>query len=247
MLSFQGLVQAAKTSDGIMVWKLELKSGVTQDDIDSISGFVTLEVEKHSGKKAVSDADIHTILKGEEAKQQCGVDGTSCIAEIGSALGVPEAISGDLGRMGDYWILNLRRINVRRAEVIARSGPPKQRGRKYPGGNHPPVPWRSCSARPCRSPPFLLSKRNQPRTKPNQAQSKRTPKPPMSVLCKAAYGTFFSGVALVALGGVGQWQMGVANDDFKSGDTNAESTHAMWKGISAHGLRTGRVRRWPRG
>ena len=249
MLSFQGLTQAAKTSDGIMVWKLELKSGVTKEDIDSISGYITAQVERFSGKRAVSDADIHTILKGEETKQRCGTDGTSCIAEIGSALGVPEAVSGDLGRMGDYWILNLRRINVRNAEVMGRVG--KQiRGdvnaliEALPGAvaelfgkEAPPV------VAPV-APVTYVEPTQEPKEEPTEAQAEpsveqENPKPPMSVLCKAAYGTFFSGMALLALGGVGQWQMNQALDDYDYGDTGAKSAHSMWKGISATGYALG--------
>ena len=104
-----------------MVWQLEAKTGVSDNDITSISGLLTSKVENYSGRKVVSEADIQTILKGEEQKQRCGVDGTSCIAEIGAALGVPEAVSGDVGRVGTIWVLNLRRINIRTSEVIGRT------------------------------------------------------------------------------------------------------------------------------
>jgi len=105
----------------IMVWRLEAKSGVEVTDVDSLSGYITAEVERCSGQQVISEADISTILKGEEARQQCGGEDSACIAEIGNALGVPEAISGDVGRVGDFWFLNLRRLNVRRATVISRS------------------------------------------------------------------------------------------------------------------------------
>ena len=111
----------AQSSQGIMVWRLEQKEGISGNIIDSISGLITAQVEKFSGSKVVSEADIRTLIKGEEVKQRCGENDTSCIAEVGSALGVPEVVSGDLGRMGNYWILNLRRIKVRTAEVIKRS------------------------------------------------------------------------------------------------------------------------------
>ena len=110
-----------ESGEAIVVWRLEAKRGVDDKDIDSISGFLAAEVERLSGRKVISEADIQTIVRGEETKQRCGVNDTSCIVEIGSALGVPEAISGDLGRVGSFWMLNLRRINVRKADVIKRS------------------------------------------------------------------------------------------------------------------------------
>ena len=112
---------AEENRQGILVWKLEKKQGVSDQEIDSISGYIASEVERVSGLKVISESDINTIMKGEEKKQQCGADNSSCIAEIGSALGVPEVVSGDLGRVGDYWFLNLKRINVRKAEVIKRA------------------------------------------------------------------------------------------------------------------------------
>ena len=106
---------------GVVVWRLVPNEGVDEKDIDIISGFIASQVELHSEGKVISEGDIKTILKGEETRQKCGVNDTSCIAEIGNALGVPEAISGELGKLGSFWMLNLRRINVREAEVIKRS------------------------------------------------------------------------------------------------------------------------------
>ena len=106
--------------DSIVVWHLAAQAGVTDEQAISISGLLTTDVEDISGRKVVSEEDIQTILRGEEAKQKCGNQDTSCIAEIGSALGANEAISGDLGRVGKLWILNLRRINVREAKVMKR-------------------------------------------------------------------------------------------------------------------------------
>ncbi|RJO74270.1 MAG: hypothetical protein C4523_01080 [Myxococcales bacterium] len=116
-----GAAAFAAGAEGIIVWKLDAKRGVTKDDVDSISGLLSSEVEHVSGVRVITEADIATILKGEEKKQRCGVDDTSCLAEIGNALGVPEAVSGDLGKVGNVWILNLRRIAVREVRVLKRA------------------------------------------------------------------------------------------------------------------------------
>jgi hypothetical protein len=228
---------------GIVVWRIETKSGVTDNDIDSISGFITAEVEKYSGLKAVSDADIKTILQGERTRQQCGSDGESCIAEIGAALGVPEAVSGDLGRLGDYWILNLRRINVRTATVVARVG------RQIKGDMNAlieAIPGAVAEL-------FKKTAKPEPTkpepTKPEpiaaettvtggESQSPETGSE-MSALNKAAYGTFFSGVGLLILGGVGHWQMNEATDAAAAGESGAADRHAAWKGVAATGYALG--------
>ena len=112
---------AEKRNQRIVVWRLEAKSGVSKADVASLSGYISTEVERSSGLRVISEGDVDTMLKGEEKRQQCGGGDAGCIAEIGNALGVPEAVSGDLGRVGEFWFLNLRRIDVRHAEVIKRS------------------------------------------------------------------------------------------------------------------------------
>lgn len=121
LLSGSPSAYAVDKKDGILVWRIQAKSGVSEDDAVSISGFITTEVQRYSKRYVVSEADIRTVLEGEEKRQKCDLGASSCLVEIGSALGVPEAVSGDLGRLGDFWMLNLRRLNVRKAEVIMRS------------------------------------------------------------------------------------------------------------------------------
>jgi len=221
-----------KPLQGIVVWRMEAKTGVTENDIDSISGYVTAEVEKYSGLKAVSEADIQTILGGEQKKQMCGVEGgTSCIAEIGSALGVPEAVSGDLGRMGDYWLLNLRRIHVRKAQVVARVG------RQIKGDVNALI-----EAVPGAVAELFGKEAPKPVAREPEVKVQKPVEPPKPVdrsLRTAAFATFFPGLALAALGGVGQWQMGVAKDDYEGGDQDAKSRHDTWKGVTVAGYGVG--------
>ena len=105
----------------IVVWRLEAKKGVSQKVVDSLSGVITSEVEKISGKKAIGETDLKAVLDSEEKKLSCGAGDTSCIVEIGASLGAPEAVSGDLALMGSYYILNLRKINIRTAQIEGRA------------------------------------------------------------------------------------------------------------------------------
>lgn len=215
-------VQAVEKNlqEGIVVWRLEPKSGVSEDDIDSISGILAAKVEEFSERSVISEADIQTILKGVETRQQCGQDeDTGCIAEIGAALGVPEAVSGDLGRVGGFWVLNLRRIKVRTADVLKRNtrqveGSIDDLLREVPGavaelfGKQAPV-----VVKPAPEPP------------PKQMG--------MSKMETGAYASFFSGLGLVAIGAVGTWQVKDAKD---AGD---KDRHSLWKGLSITGYTIG--------
>ena len=226
---------AGNAKDRIMVWQLEAKTGVSSKDIDSLSGYVTAQVEQYAGRRVISEADIDTVLKGAEAQQQCGANenATACMAEIGNALGVPEAVAGDLGRVGKIWILNLRRIDLRKVMVTGRIS------RQIKGDDITPV----VEALPG-AVAELFGKTAQasiPVAAPQPEPLTVTKKvePPMSSFEKAAFGTFFPGVALVGLGGIGSWQMKSAWDDYSeaapgsSKEDDAQGRHDTWKAVSA--------------
>jgi len=212
-LSFTFMSQVVyAASDGIVVWRIEAKTGVTDKDVDSISGFVTAEVERYSGRKVTSEADVATILKGEEIKQKCTGEGNSaCIVEISNALGVPEAVSGDLGRMGDYWMLNLRRINVSSAEVIARVS------RQINGDINALIEEIPASVAELFGVPVQNAD-----NKPHDSRAYKI----------AGWTLVGSGAGLVVLGGVGQMMMSDANGSNKS-------SFDTWKAVSITGYAVG--------
>ena len=201
---------------GIVVWRLEQKEGVSDAEIDSISGTITAQVEQFSGAKVISEADIRTVLKGEETRQKCGAEETSCVAEIGAALGVPEAVSGDLGRVGGFWMLNLRRINVRTAAVAARST------RSIEGTiddlirNLPPAVAELFGQTAEVLPAPVLPPDNKVY--------------PMNPLMIAGHTTFWSGLGLSAIGGIAAWQASSKGSDYESGKRSAKSASKAWTG-----------------
>lgn len=206
----------------VVVWRLEAKSGVEEKDVDSLTGIITAEIEKRMGVKAVSDADVRALVQGEEKRQKCGGgDNSSCIAEIGAALGASEAFSGDLGRVGDYWLLNLRHINVRQGKVVGRAG------LRIKGDSNALIEAipRAVAELFGEAPPSAET------AAPAPVASHR--------FRKAAYATLFSGAALVVFGGVSQWRMDKAKTDFEAGKSGAKSRHALWKGMAVTGYTLG--------
>lgn len=203
---------AAEPSRGIIVWQLEAKSGVSAKNIDSISGIIASEVEKNSSQKVLSETDIRTILKGEETRQRCtGDNDTSCVAEIGAAMGVPEAVSGDLGRLGNIWVLNLRRINVRKAEII------KRVTRQSEGTIEELV--KSIHGAVAELFDVPLTQKENPKTNDKTLQV-------------AGWSLFGSGLGLVVLGGVGHVMM-------KKERGKARSAFDAWKGVAISGYALG--------
>ena len=219
-------VAGEKRQHSVLVWQLEAKSGVSAGDIDSLSGYLTSQVEEYSHGQVLSEADIDTVLKGEEARQRCGADQntTSCMTEVGNALGVDEAVAGDLGKVGDIWILNLRRIDVRKVRVLQRCS------RQVKGDSITPM---------VEALPAAVAELFNRDTAAVAAVA--PPQQGMSVLQKAAFGTFFPGLGLIALGGIGSWQTQVAWEDHKnapfgsSEEADAADRHDTWKAVAITG------------
>ncbi len=236
---FLGILAASPASarerQGLVVWRLEAKTGVTEKDIDSISGYITSEAERHSGLPVISENEIRTLLEGEETRQRCGAEGAGCVAEIGSALGVPTAVSGDLGRLGGYWMLNLRRIDVRNAAVIERISA-KVKGDMEALIDEIPYAvaelFGKTLPRPVKAPP-------------------KVQEPPkemgMSPLRKGAIAGLAAGGALVILGGIGTWQAIQAADDADAALANRRDASAdldrrdAWRGVSVAGYVLGGI------
>lgn len=81
------------------------------------------------GHSVISTTDIQAMLSFERQKALLGCnDDTSCLAEIGGALGVDLLVSGTLAKLGDTYNLTLTVLDIRTAEV-------KQRFQGQAGGD----------------------------------------------------------------------------------------------------------------
>ena len=64
-------------------------------------------------------SDIKAMLTLEQQKMTVGCeDDTSCLAEIGGALGADHVVTGRLGKVGEIYLLSLKLIYAPRAIVV---------------------------------------------------------------------------------------------------------------------------------
>ena len=101
----------------VLLWDIEPASGVSQEDAGLLTSFVAAEIERN-GSKVRSKASVDKALKLEEQRQQCGADDVGCLAEVGNALGLDVAVSGSIGKLGETWICSLQLMDVRRVTVL---------------------------------------------------------------------------------------------------------------------------------
>ena len=92
-------------------------TGLSPDTAANLTQVLTTEVKGVEGASVVSRDDIAAMLQLESARMQAGCDDAGCMAEIGGALGVDRLITGDAGKVGTLYIVNLRLLDVRHGVV----------------------------------------------------------------------------------------------------------------------------------
>ncbi len=255
---------AEEKKQRILVWRIIAGSGVTDKDINSLTGWLASEVENASSKSVISESDIEAILKGEEKKIQCAGNEDVCVAELGSALGVPEVITGDLGRVGDIWILNLRRLDAKKVVVL------KRVSRKAKGEITAMVEAISGAVRDLffdkdaeKKDGTAVIKQNDPEPKKKETteeeelkkifggkegdsaglitkESKVKEEKEQSPYSIAGFTSLFVGVGVAAFGGLSMWMMNEkAQSYYDDGDKSDKSAHSTWKYLTIGGYATG--------
>jgi hypothetical protein len=111
---------AAAPSSKIAVLDLE-SQGVPQTLVGTLSLLVPSEVRQaNPGVPVITTSEIRALIGFERQKQLVGCkDDSSCIAELGGALGASELVSGSLGKVGGTYVLQLQRVDVARSKALA--------------------------------------------------------------------------------------------------------------------------------
>jgi hypothetical protein len=100
----------------IAILRLEA-SGVPAELAESASALIPTEVRRLRPESRVfSSEDVRALLTHQKDRMVlgCGVD-AACMAELGGALGADEIVAGRLGRLGETYVLELRRVEVVKA------------------------------------------------------------------------------------------------------------------------------------
>ncbi|MBW1809526.1 MAG: PEGA domain-containing protein [Deltaproteobacteria bacterium] len=96
-------------------------SGVSKDIAENLTQILSVEIKRVEGASVISRDDMTAMLRLEEDKTLLGCsDDTSCIAEIGGALGVDKLVVGHVGKLSESYIVSLRLIDPREAKVESR-------------------------------------------------------------------------------------------------------------------------------
>jgi TolB-like protein len=92
--------------------------GITKETADNLTQVLAAELKQVEGARVISRDDIASMLEMEMQKDKLGCEGeTSCLAEVGGALGVDKLVIGHAGKLGDSYVVSLRLIDVKAVSV----------------------------------------------------------------------------------------------------------------------------------
>jgi TolB-like protein len=88
-------------------------SGLSPDVAQNLTQVLSVEVKGVEGSTVVSREDIFAMLRLLQVKMQVGCSDDGCMTQIAGALGVDRLITGDAGKVGSTFLINLRLIDAR--------------------------------------------------------------------------------------------------------------------------------------
>ena len=107
----------------IAVLDLEAQ-GLPADELHlarALSDALAGAVADTSGCVVLTRADITSMADFEAGRQACGVDSPSCVAELGSALGVERIVTGAVARIGASITVSARVLDLGKGVVVGRA------------------------------------------------------------------------------------------------------------------------------
>ncbi len=104
----------------IAVVRLTPRGGISEEMASLLTEALVAELRRQPGTTVMSDSDMAAALGLERQKQLLGcTDDSSCLTEIGGALGVDRLVHGSIGRVGESLVVNLTSIDPARSRAMA--------------------------------------------------------------------------------------------------------------------------------
>ncbi|MCC6806085.1 MAG: hypothetical protein IT381_01565 [Deltaproteobacteria bacterium] len=116
-----GSVLEIRVRAKILVLPLKARAGVSADAVQLATNLLLSQLDGVRGLTTVGQDDLQAMLDVDRKKQVLGCDNTSCLAEIGGALGTDLVLYGDVGKVGKTTNINISVIRSKGAAVAARA------------------------------------------------------------------------------------------------------------------------------
>ena len=104
----------------IAVLNLTMERGLDEGLVKLLNELLMTEFQRSGKYEVIGGSDIEGMLVLEQKKQMMNCTDASCLAEIGGALGVEKLVIGSIGKVGSLYLVNVKIIDIRNANVDAR-------------------------------------------------------------------------------------------------------------------------------
>ena len=75
-------------------------------------------LQKVVGYQVVERGQMDFILQEQGFQQSGACNSSACIVQVGQLMGVDQMVAGSVGKLGELWVLSLRRIDVQTGAVL---------------------------------------------------------------------------------------------------------------------------------
>ncbi|MGA9523102.1 MAG: hypothetical protein WBV82_16660 [Myxococcaceae bacterium] len=113
------LLATAPGSPRVALMPLSGGEGVTEKTAETVTDALAAELRRLGGSQLVTGREISAILSVERQKALLGCQDTSCMAEVAGALDADQVIVGSVARLGESWLLQLQRVDARKATTLS--------------------------------------------------------------------------------------------------------------------------------
>ena len=110
-----------KAARAVLVMDMK-SSSVDADTLRTITSTLAVSVSKRPGLSVLTGEDVKKLAEVEADKQMLGCDpsATSCLAEIAGAMGADLVLYGDIGKLGELYVVNLNLFEAGAAKAVGR-------------------------------------------------------------------------------------------------------------------------------
>lgn len=113
--------QAAELPKKLAVLPVQVDTSAEKDVPDLFNEVVLTAVHDATQDEVIGADDINALISFEQSKDIFGCEDTSCLADIGGALGVDRLVVFKVARVATEWVITSKIMNIRTAQVEARS------------------------------------------------------------------------------------------------------------------------------
>jgi hypothetical protein len=111
--------QAAPSNRRLIVVDTRATGTFDPKAVAGVSSLIASEAARHP-IKVVGGSDLVALLGLDRQKQLLGCTETSCLAELGGALGARYLLASEVSEVGGVWLLTLTLLDTARAQPLGR-------------------------------------------------------------------------------------------------------------------------------